>query len=50
MALYSEDKPAAYVGLIAGAIALLIIIYGMVQITNAKFEGHGSGSAVETGH
>ena len=50
MALYKEDKKAAYMGLIAGAIALLIVVYGMVQITNRKFASHQSAPGVETGH
>ena len=52
MALFKEDKRAAYMGLIGGAIALLILVYGMVQITNRKFEGHGEpgAPAAQTGH
>ena len=50
MALYKEDKPSAFIGLIAGAIALLILVFGMVQITNAKFEGHQASPGAEAGH
>ncbi|HYD51345.1 MAG TPA: hypothetical protein VEA99_01910 [Gemmatimonadaceae bacterium] len=46
------DKSAAFTGLIVGAIALLAILYGMVQWTNSRFEGHGAstGAATTTQH
>jgi hypothetical protein len=50
MALYREDKRAAYLGLIAGAITLLVIVYGMVKITSTMFEGHEAAPGVEAGH
>ena len=44
MALYREDKPAAFVGLIGGALLVLAMCYAIVQWTNAKFEGHKAGA------
>lgn len=39
------DKPAGYIGLIAGAIVIFGILYGMVQWTNGRFEGHAPPAA-----
>ena len=39
------DARAAFMGLIIGAIALLVIIYGIVQLTNRKFAGHTAPAA-----
>jgi hypothetical protein len=40
MSLCKGDKSAAFVGLIGGAITILLLVYGMVLLTNASFEGH----------
>jgi hypothetical protein len=37
---HKADARAAFMGLIFGAIALLGIMYTIVQLTNAKFERH----------
>lgn len=37
---HKADARAAFMGLIFGTIALLLILYGIVQWTNARFEGH----------
>lgn len=42
MALFKEDKPAAFVGLVGGALLVLVMVLGVVRWTNAKFEGHGA--------
>jgi hypothetical protein len=42
------DKAAAFTGLIGGAIVILVILYGMVQWTNSRFEGHGPPAAGQT--
>jgi hypothetical protein len=34
------DKPAGYTGLIVAAIFLGGLLYGIVQLTNQKFEAH----------
>jgi fermentation-respiration switch protein FrsA (DUF1100 family) len=34
------DARAAFTGLIVGAIALLILVYGIVKWTASRFEGH----------
>jgi hypothetical protein len=34
------DKPAGYLGLIAGAITIAAILYGMTLWTAGKYEGH----------
>ena len=39
---WKADARAAFMGLIFGAIALLAIIYAIVQLTNKKFEGHSA--------
>ena len=36
----SEDRGPAYIGLVATALLLLGLMYGMVQWTNGRFEGH----------
>lgn len=40
MPLFRGDMKAGYLGLIAAVVAMLIILFGMVQLTNMKFEGH----------
>jgi hypothetical protein len=48
MSLHKGDKSAAFVGLIGGAITILLLVYGMVLLTNASFEGHeGAAPAAE---
>jgi hypothetical protein len=42
---WKADARAAFMGLIFGAIALLAIIYAIVQLTNRKFEGHAAPAA-----
>ena len=42
------DAKAAFMGLIFGAIALLIICYTIVQLTAKKFEGHARPGAAAT--
>ena len=39
------DKMPAFVGLIVGGIALFAIMFGVVKLTNAQFEGHGAPKA-----
>lgn len=41
----NPDMGAAFTGLIGGMIFLGAILYGVVQWTNAKFEGHGEQKA-----
>ena len=46
----SQDKGPAFVGLFLGMFLLAGLVYGMVQWTNGRFEGHGAaakGAAVE---
>lgn len=43
MPIHKGDKPAAFVGLIGAAITILLLVYGMVLLTNASFEGHTAG-------
>lgn len=50
-----SDMKAAFTGLIGGAIALLIMVYVVVLLTNRKFESHaapaaGTPAAATTGH
>ncbi len=37
---HPEDRKAAYTGLIVGAVALVVICFTIVQLTNKKFAGH----------
>jgi hypothetical protein len=39
------DKSAGFSGLILGAIALFVIMFGIVRMTNAKYAGHGEAAA-----
>ena len=42
------DKSAGFTGLILGAIAIFVIIFGIVRITNASYaNGEGAKTAVE---
>ena len=38
------DKSAGFSGLILGAIALFVLLFGIVRMTNAKYSGHAEGS------
>jgi hypothetical protein len=42
---WKADARAAFMGLIFGAIALLAIVYTIVQLTNRKFEGHAAAAS-----
>jgi hypothetical protein len=49
------DKAAGFSGLILGAIALFVIMFGIVRMTNAKYAGHEAAPAAgatstTTGH
>ncbi len=37
---HPADRSAAYTGLIVGAVALLILCFGIVKLTNAKYGAH----------
>ena len=47
-ASHESDRTAAYRGLILGAIALLVIVYSIVQFTNRLFAGEGSKAEATT--
>ena len=38
-----SDRKAAYTGLIVGAIAIFIILFSVVKLTNARFAGEEGG-------
>ena len=44
------DKSAGFSGLILGAIALFVLLFGIVRMTNAKYAGEhpGNGAAEAT--
>jgi hypothetical protein len=43
------DKSAAFTGLILGAIALFVVLFAIVRMTNAKYSGEKhEGAAVES--
>jgi hypothetical protein len=35
---HPEDKSAGFTGLILGAIAIFVIVFGIVRLTNASYE------------
>ncbi|MGH7664176.1 MAG: hypothetical protein ACRENI_07780 [Gemmatimonadaceae bacterium] len=41
MPLHRGDKPAGFVGLIAGGIVLFALLYLISAVTSRSFEGHG---------
>ena len=41
------DKSAGFSGLILGAIALFVIMFGIVRMTNAKYAGHEAAPAAQ---
>ena len=47
MSLYKQDKPAAFIGLIAGAILVFAMVVTIVHFTNVKFENHEAAAASE---
>ena len=38
-----SDKAPAFIGLVGGALALLVVLYGIVHWTNVQFAGHAGG-------
>ena len=43
------DKSAGFSGLILGAIAIFVLVFGIVRITNSHYSGEkAEGAAVET--
>lgn len=45
------DKSAGFTGLILGAIAIFIILFAIIRLTNAKYSGeHGAAPAAEATH
>ena len=43
------DKSAGFSGLILGAIALFVVLFGIVKMTNASYAGeHGEKAAAES--
>jgi len=45
---HPEDRNAAFTGLIVGLVALLIVCFIIVKLTNAKFGGHEKPAAQAT--
>jgi hypothetical protein len=39
------DKSAGFIGLILGSIAIFVIVFAIVRLTNAKYAGHEGGEA-----
>ena len=49
MALHREDMRAGFMGMIVGTIVLAVFVYGIVHLTNVKYEkGHGGETAPAT--
>jgi hypothetical protein len=45
---HHSDKGAAYTGLVVSVVAILAVVFAIVTMTNAKFEGHAKGGAAAT--
>jgi hypothetical protein len=45
---HSSDKKAAFVGLIVTSVALFVMAFGIVLMTNAKFASHAGTQAEAT--
>ncbi len=41
----ARDKAPAFIGLVAGAVVIFIILFGVVKWTNARFDAHGGAHA-----
>jgi len=45
------DKSAGFTGLILGAIAIFIVLFAIVRLTNMKYAGHSEApAAAEVSH
>ena len=44
-----SDRKAAYTGLIIGAVAVFIILFAVVKVTNASFAGEAGEQAASEG-
>jgi hypothetical protein len=47
------DKSAGFIGLILGAIAIFVLLFAIVRLTNAHYareKAEGAPAAVEAGH
>ena len=42
------DKRAAFIGLVAAAVSILVVVYAIVLLTNRAFEGHAPAPAAAT--
>lgn len=45
MSLYPQDKPAAFMGLVGGAVLIAALCFALVQWTNAQFASHHAEAA-----
>ena len=41
----ARDKLPAFIGLVAGAVVIFIILFGVVKWTDSRFAGHGAAPA-----
>lgn len=44
------DKSAGFTGLILGAIAIFLVMFAIVRLTNAKYAGHSEAPAAAVSH
>jgi hypothetical protein len=42
------DKSAGFTGMILGAIAIFLVLFAIVRLTNAKYEGEHAGAPAAT--
>ena len=45
---HHSDKGAAYTGLVVSVVAIFAVVFAIVTMTNAKFEGHAKGGTSTT--
>lgn len=45
MTLAASDKKSALMGFLVAALTILVVMYGMVQFTNAQFDSHEAHAA-----
>jgi hypothetical protein len=44
---HKADARAAFMGLIFGAIVLLVVLFGIVKLTNRSFDSHAATPAAQ---
>jgi hypothetical protein len=45
---HPHDRTAAFTGLIVGAVALVLLLFGIVKLTNASYASHEKPTAASS--